>query len=113
MPQELGGTGGGTNPEQLFAIGYAACFEAVLSLLGQRENVPAADAVIDAKAMLIPIGGGRFKLGAELDVTLPSITDDEKARALVRTAHTICPYSNATRGNIDVELIVNGEPLGA
>jgi osmotically inducible protein OsmC len=66
LPKELGGDGDGTNPEQLFAIGYAACFEAVLSLLGQREQLPASDAVIDAKVMLIPVAGGRFKLGAEL-----------------------------------------------
>jgi lipoyl-dependent peroxiredoxin len=112
LPKELGGKGDGVNPEQLFAIGYAACFETVLSLLGQRENLPVSDAVIDAKVMLIPSGGGRFKLGAELDVTLPSIEDDEQARSLVRTAHTICPYSTATHGNIDVELIVNGKPLG-
>jgi lipoyl-dependent peroxiredoxin len=110
MPKELGGKGDGVNPEQLFAIGYAACFEAVLSLLGQRENLPASDAVIDAKVMLIPTGG-EFKLGAELDVTLPSIEDDEKAQSLVRTAHTICPYSKATRGNVDVDLIVNGKPV--
>lgn len=111
MPKELGGDGAGTNPEQLFAVGYAACFEAVLALIGQRENLVADDATIDAKAMLLPIGGGRFKLGVEMDVTLPSIPDAERAMDLVRAAHQTCPYSNATRGNIDVALTVNGAPL--
>jgi Ohr subfamily peroxiredoxin len=105
------GTGAGTNPEQLFAVGYAACFEAVLALIGQRENLVADDATIDAKAMLLPIGSGRFKLGVEMDVTLPSIPDADRAMALVRAAHQTCPYSNATRGNIDVALTVNGAPL--
>lgn len=103
-PKELGGDGDGTNPEQLFAVGYAACFATVLSLLGARDNL-AVDPVIDSTVQLIPIDGGRFKLGVELDISLPSL---ENAADLVRTAHQICPYSNATRGNIDVALVVNG-----
>jgi Ohr subfamily peroxiredoxin len=111
MPKELGGDGGGTNPEQLFAVGYAACFEAALALVGQRKKLMAEDTRIDAKVMLIPIGNGQLKLGVELDVTLPSVPDAEQAADLVRAAHQVCPYSNATRGNIDVTLIVNGEPM--
>jgi lipoyl-dependent peroxiredoxin len=111
LPRELGGDGGGTNPEQLFAVGYAACFEAVLGIVGQRKKLRADDAVIDSKVDLIPIGKGRFKLGVELGVTLPSVTDGEQAAMLVREAHQGCPYSNATRGNIDVALVVNGAPL--
>lgn len=111
MPKELGGDGGGTNPEQLFAVGYAACFEAVLALVGPRKNLVADDATIDAKVMLLPADGGRFRLGVELHVTLPSVTDAAQAADLVATAHQVCPYSNATRGNIDVALVANGVPL--
>lgn len=111
LPKELGGPGGATNPEQLFAIGYAACFETVLSILGQRMNIAADDAVIDSTVSLIPIEDGRFKLGVELRISLPSIADTQQATGLVRKAHQICPYSGAVRGNIDVSLIVNGAPL--
>lgn len=111
LPKELGGPGGATNPEQLFAIGYAACFETVLSLLGQRMNVTADDAVIDSTVALIPIENGRFKLGVELHVSLPSIADAQQATGLVRKAHDVCPYSNAVRGNVEVALLVNGVPL--
>ncbi|WP_433476688.1 organic hydroperoxide resistance protein [Spirillospora sp. CA-142024] len=110
LPKELGGDGEGTNPEQLFAIGYAACFGTTLALVGGRENLKADDAEIDASVSLIPIDGGRFKLGAELRISLPSLTPDQAAD-LVRAAHQVCPYSNATRDNITVSLEVNGKPL--
>lgn len=103
-PKELGGDGDGTNPEQLFAVGYAACFSAVLNLLGARDGLT-VEPVIDSAVSLIPIGGSAFKLGVELRISLPDL---ENAADLVREAHQICPYSNATRGNIDVDLIVNG-----
>jgi osmotically inducible protein OsmC len=108
LPKELGGDGTGTNPEQLFAVGYAACFGSVLSMLGEREKLQADDAVIDATVTLIPNENGTFRLGAELDVTLPSIDDAQRAADLVHAAHQVCPYSNATRGNIDVVLTANG-----
>ena len=111
LPKELGGAGGGANPEQLFAVGYAGCFETVLSMVGRREELDADDVTIDAKVMLIRLADGRSKLGVELDITLPSITDAEQAARLVREAHQWCPYSSATRGNIDVALVVNGVPL--
>ncbi|MFD8564253.1 organic hydroperoxide resistance protein [Streptosporangium canum] len=111
QPKELGGDGEGTNPEQLFAIGYAACFAASLALVGQRKQLRADDAAIDAKVMLIPAGNGGFKLGVELEIGLPSIADATQACDLVRVAHQVCPYSNATRGNIDVALVVNGTRL--
>lgn len=111
LPKEFGGDGAGTNPEQLFAIGYAACFSTVMTMLGQRRKLEAADAVIDSTVMLIPLGDGTFKLGAKLDVTLPSIADPKQAADLVRGAHELCPYSRATRGNIDVTLVVNGAAL--
>jgi Ohr subfamily peroxiredoxin len=111
QPKELGGDGDGANPEQLFAIGYAACFASSLALVGQRKQLDAEDAVIDSKVMLIPAGNGGFKLGVELKISLPSIADPEQAADLVHVAHQVCPYSNATRGNIDVALVVNGTEL--
>lgn len=110
QPKELGGDGAGANPEQLFAIGYAACFGTTLALLGQRGKLEANDAEIDSSVSLIPIDGGRFELGVELRISLPSLTGDQ-AVELVETAHQVCPYSNATRDNIDVALVVNGTRL--
>ncbi|MFI9599322.1 organic hydroperoxide resistance protein [Streptomyces sp. NPDC004069] len=110
QPKELGGDGEGTNPEQLFAIGYAACFGATLALVGQRGGLKADDAEIDSSVSLIPIDGGRFKLAVELRISLPSVTDAQ-AVELARTAHQVCPYSNATRDNIDVTLQINGTHL--
>jgi osmotically inducible protein OsmC len=110
-PKELGGNGGGANPEQLFAIGYAACLEAVMKLVARRTRLTVDDVAIDSKVMLVPVSEGRFELAVELAVELPSIGDPGQAAELVRTAHAICPYSNATRGNIDVALTVNGVAL--
>ncbi|MEU2032314.1 organic hydroperoxide resistance protein [Nocardia amamiensis] len=110
QPKELGGDGAGTNPEQLFAIGYAACFGTTLALVGQRGKLEANDAQIDSSVALIPIDGGRFQLGVELRISLPSVSG-EQAVELVETAHQVCPYSNATRGNIAVAFVVNGTRL--
>jgi lipoyl-dependent peroxiredoxin len=110
-PKELGGEGDGTNPEQLFAVGYASCFESALTLVAKRKKLAADDVSVDSKVMLLPTEERGFKLGVELDVTLPSIDDSEAARDLVATAHKVCPYSNATRGNIDVKLTANGEAV--
>jgi Ohr subfamily peroxiredoxin len=110
LPKEMGGDGDGVNPEQLFAIGYAACFGSTMGVLGRRKGLAADDAVIDAKAMLIPTEGGPFKLAVELDVTLPSLADADAAD-LARAAHRLCPYSSAIRGNVDVAIVVNGTPL--
>jgi lipoyl-dependent peroxiredoxin len=109
-PQELGGAGGGTNPEQLFAAGYAACFESALKTVARRRGASADDVSIDSKVMLGPTDERTFTLAVALDVTLPQVAGAEAAD-LVRAAHEVCPYSNATRGNIDVALSVNGEPL--
>jgi osmotically inducible protein OsmC len=111
VPPELGGPGGGTNPEQLFAVGYAACFEGALGVVARRQKADVCDAVIEAGVLLMASGDGGFKLGVQLDVTLPTVTDPEVARTIVEAAHAVCPYSNATRGNIDVGLSVNGTPL--
>jgi Ohr subfamily peroxiredoxin len=111
VPSEMGGEGGGTNPEQLFAIGWAACFESALGVAGRRLKVDVDDASIDSQVTLSPDGSGGFQLGAALDVTLPSVEDPAQAAEIVRTAHKVCPYSNATRGNVEVALTVNGQPL--
>jgi osmotically inducible protein OsmC len=110
-PVESGGEGGGTNPEQLFAIGYASCFESALMVVARRQRAEVGDVAIDSAVSLIPTEDRRFLLGVGLDVTLPSIEDPEQAVALVAAAHEVCPYSNATRGNIEVELTANGQPV--
>jgi lipoyl-dependent peroxiredoxin len=112
-PAEMGGAGGGTNPEQLFAIGYAACFEGALGVVGRRERAEVGDVSIDSSVSLTPGEDRSFRLGVALDVTLPQVTDAEQAARIVRAAHAVCPYSNATRGNVDVRLSVNGQPLDA
>jgi lipoyl-dependent peroxiredoxin len=111
IPTELGGEGGGTNPEQLFAVGFAACFEGALSTVSRRQKVAADDAVIDSKVSLVTNESRGFDVAVELDVTLPSIDDDAAAIEVVKAAHKVCPYSNATRGNIDVTLTANGKPV--
>jgi osmotically inducible protein OsmC len=114
LPKELGGEGGGTNPEQLFAVGYAACFEASLSLAAPKIGAAGDDlagVAIDSRVSLVPTVAGELRLGAELHVTLPSMPDPERAAELVRAAHGICPYSGAIRGNVDVVLTANGAPV--
>jgi len=110
-PAELGGDGAGTNPEQLFAVGYAACFEGALGAAARREQVELGEPSIVSKVSLLPTPERGFKLAVELDVTLPAVTDAELAARIVDAAHHICPYSNAIRGNIDVTLVANGAPL--
>ena len=107
-PAEFGGEGGGTNPEQLFAIGFASCLESSIAVVGRRRKLEAADVEIDSKVMLLPTEERGFKLAVELDVTLPSVEDSDQASDLVRAAHKVCPYSHATRGNIEVKLTVYG-----
>ncbi len=106
-PPELGGEGGGTNPEQLFAIGFASCFESALAAVARRQKLDAGDVEIDSKVKLRAGEDRSFTIAAELHVTLPSIGGDD-AVELVRAAHRVCPYSNATRGNIEVVLTANG-----
>jgi Ohr subfamily peroxiredoxin len=106
-PPEMGGEGGGTNPEQLFAVGYAACFEGALMAVARRQKAEVGDVAIDSRVTLQAGEDRSFTIAAELNVTLPSVEGDE-AVELVRAAHAVCPYSNATRGNIDVKLTANG-----
>jgi lipoyl-dependent peroxiredoxin len=110
LPAEMGGQGGGTNPEELFAVGYAACFEGALGAVARRSKAETGDVAIESKVMLFATEERGFKLGVELDVSLPSVADAD-ALELVRAAHKVCPYSNATRGNIDVTLTANGQPV--
>lgn len=104
-PKELGGAGGaGTNPEQLFATGYSACFIGALKVAGQQLKVKVPDDVaVHATVGIGPRSQGGFGITADLSVDLPGV-DREQAQQLVDTAHQICPYSNATRGNVDVTL---------
>lgn len=104
-PKELGGAGGdGSNPEQLFAAGYSACFIGALKVAGQQLKVKVPDDVaVTAKVGIGPRAAGGFGITADLTVSLPGI-EREAAQRLVDTAHQICPYSNATRGNVDVGL---------
>lgn len=112
LPEALGGPGGATNPEQLFAVGFAACFEGAVGVVGRRMKVDVSDAAIASRVHLLPTGDGGFRLAVELDVTLPN-ADSEKAREVVAKSHDVCPYSNATRGNIDVRLRANGRDVAA
>ena len=113
LPTEMGGAGDGTNPEQLFAVGYAACFEGALGAVARRTKDELGDVAIDSKVSLHTTAERGFKLSVELAVSLPAIEDPAKAVELVRAAHQVCPYSNATRGNIDVTLTANGHAVNA
>ena len=106
-PKEMGGAGGATNPEQLFAAGYAACFHSALKVVGRREKADVDGSVVDAEVGIGPNDQGGFGLQVALDVTLPNV-DQETADRIVAAAHEVCPYSNATRGNIDVALSATG-----
>jgi Ohr subfamily peroxiredoxin len=112
IPAELGGEGGGTNPEQLFAVGFASCFESALAAVARRQKLEVGDVAIDSKVKLRAGEDRSFTIAAELHVTLPAV-DGEEAVELVRAAHKVCPYSNATRGNIEVLLSANGTPVAA
>jgi osmotically inducible protein OsmC len=111
VPRELGGDGGpGTNPEQLFAVGYAACFESALLGVARGRRLDASEARITSRVGLGPTGHGGFTLSVSLDLHAPNLSTDD-AMELMARAHERCPYSNATRGNIDVQLTVDVAPV--
>lgn len=112
IPPELGGEGGGTNPEQLFALGFGSCFESAIEAVARRRKLELGELAVDARVKLRPGADRSFEIAAELDVSVPGLGEDEAAD-LVRTAHRVCPYSNATRGNIEVLLTVNGTAVDA
>jgi lipoyl-dependent peroxiredoxin len=110
MPEALGGPGGdGTNPEQLFAAGYAACFANAMRSAARRagEEDVVDGATVTARVDIGAIGGGRFGLAVQLETEVPKLSQAD-AEDLVARAHERCPYSNATRGNIEVDLVVHG-----
>jgi Ohr subfamily peroxiredoxin len=106
LQKELGGNGEGTNPEQLFAAGYAACFATSMKLVAGRRNLDVSDAAVTAEVGLSPNGEGGYRLDATLRVELPDGLPPEQARDLVEATHQVCPYSNATRGNMPVRLVI-------
>ncbi|WP_026553774.1 organic hydroperoxide resistance protein [Arthrobacter sp. 35W] len=106
-PAELGGDGNGTNPEQLFAAGYAACFHSALRVVARRAKADVSGSTVTAEVDLGANTTGGYGIGVRLDIALPAL-DAEAAQQLIEAAHLVCPYSNATRGNIDVALNLAG-----
>ncbi|MEU0394793.1 organic hydroperoxide resistance protein [Streptomyces sp. NPDC006208] len=104
-PKELGGNGAGTNPEQLFAAGYSACFQGALGVVARQEKADISGSTVTASVGIGKNGNGGFGLEVAISVSVPNV-DAATAQALVDKAHQVCPYSNATRGNIKVELSV-------
>jgi osmotically inducible protein OsmC len=102
-PVEMGGPGGATNPEELFAAGYAACFQSALGAVGRRQGVDTAASTVEADVTIGTIGGGAYGLAVTLRVSIPGV-DAPTVQSLTEAAHQVCPYSNATRGNIEVTL---------
>lgn len=105
VPQEMGGTGNGTNPEQLFAAGYAACFHSALQAVARQAKKDLGESSVGARVGIGPNDDGGFGLEVTLEVVVPDLPQDE-AQELADRAHQVCPYSNATRGNIDVHVTV-------
>ncbi|MFF8639865.1 organic hydroperoxide resistance protein [Streptomyces sp. NPDC015345] len=104
-PKEMGGSGAGTNPEQLFAAGYSACFQGALGVVARKENADISGSTVTAKVGIGQNESGGFGLEVAITASIPNV-DAATARSLVEKAHQVCPYSNATRGNITVELAV-------
>lgn len=104
VPKEMGGPGGDkTNPEQLFATGYAACFHGALKLVASREKVDASESAVSVTVGIEPNDAGGFQLSAKIEAEIAGV-DEATVQKLVEMAHQVCPYSNATRGNMPVEL---------
>ncbi len=111
MPKELGGTGGAfTNPEQLFAAGYSACFDSALNHVARMQKIAIKDTEVTATVGIGSIPSGGFGLEVALEVKIPGV-EREVAQKLLETAHQVCPYSNATRNNIEVSLTLVDEAL--
>ncbi|MGR5146908.1 organic hydroperoxide resistance protein [Photobacterium alginatilyticum] len=108
-PKEMGGTGGATNPEQLFAAGYSACFSNAIIHVAREMKIKLTQAPVTAEVGIGPNQTGGFALTVALAVTLE--LEEEQAQQLVKTAHQVCPYSNAVKGNIDVKITVNDKAL--
>ncbi len=104
IPVQMGGPGGATNPEQLFAAGYAACFHSALKVVGRGHDL--SDSAVSVTVGIGEITAGGFGLTVEIDVHAPNL-DRDTTSELTESAHAVCPYSNATRGNVDVDLRVS------
>jgi lipoyl-dependent peroxiredoxin len=105
IPKEMGGSGGATNPDELFAAGYAACFHSALKLVAGQRKLDVDGTEVSASIGIGPLDNGGFGLNAALVIYAPKL-DKATAQSLVEAAHQVCPYSNATRGNIDVTLSI-------
>jgi len=104
VPKEMGGPGGAlTNPEQLFAAGYAACFHSALKIVAREHKITLEDTAITVDVGIGPNGQGGFQLQATIEAELTGLPE-EQAKAVLEAAHQMCPYSNATRGNVEVQL---------
>jgi lipoyl-dependent peroxiredoxin len=112
VPQELGGKGGATNPEQLFAAGYAACFNSALRHVAAQRRLRLGETAITARVGIGPDDAGGFGLTVALSAALPNVEDDV-AQELIEAAHAVCPYSKATRGNVDVTVELATTPQTA
>lgn len=108
IPTEMGGSGDGANPELLFAAGYAACFHSALQMVARMAKADLGDSSVGARVGIGPNGDGGFALEVTLEVVIPALPHDE-AQALADRAHQVCPYSNATRGNIPVTVVVTDD----
>ncbi len=104
-PKELGGSGEGTNPEQLFAAGYSACFQSALGVVARKEKADITGSTVTARVGIGALANGGFGLKVALEARIPGV-DEATAKELLEKAHQVCPYSNATRGNIEVDLAV-------
>ena len=108
VPKDMGGSGNGANPEELFAAGYSACFHSALQAVARSAKADLGDSSVGAKVSIGPNDAGGFQLEVTLEVVIPDLPHDQ-AQELVEQAHQVCPYSNATRGNIDVHLKVSDD----
>ena len=108
IPREMGGSGEGANPEQLFAAGYAACFHSALQGVARAQKVKIANSTVGGRVSIGSNGNGGFGLAVQLEVVIPELEHDQ-AQALADAAHQVCPYSNATRGNIEVTISVSDD----
>jgi len=106
IPREMGGSGDGANPEQLFAAGYSACFHSALQAVARAQKVSISDSSVAGRVQIGPNGQGGYQLAVRLEVVLPGL-EQAQAQALADAAHQVCPYSNATRGNIEVTVVVS------
>ena len=108
IPTAMGGSGNGANPEELFAAGYAACFHSALQSVARMQKIAVNGSSVGSQVHIYPNDEGGFVLGVDLEVILPELEHDQ-AQALADAAHKVCPYANATRGNIVVNITVSDD----